>query len=196
MHASLDFRTASRTYAPAIDLEILPQREDSTQLQKTERKDPGIGDDGPEFRNRNVTDFGEWTDPRAEEHLVLDDVADTRKNGLIEQNVRNFGTRECADFLERRSRVPLVRHHVRREVVCSLRVRIFYEFHGRRPDGDLSIGKIENEARGAGPPVIARYGFAADRRRKRPPKHEVDAQRERIELKDEMFSPREDLVHG
>jgi hypothetical protein len=196
VHAPFDLRPASRTFPFAIDLEVLPQREDSAQFQKTEREDAGVGDDGPELGKRDIADFREWADPRAEQHLVFDDVTNARENGLIEQNIRDFGTRKCAHFLERGTRVPLVGHHVRGEVVCPLCVRIFYESHGRCPNGHLSIGKIENKARRACAPVVARHGFTLDGCGKRAPKHEVNAKRERVELKDEMFAPGENLVHG
>jgi hypothetical protein len=48
------------------------------------------------------------TRARAKQHFVLDDVADARKDRMIEQDVCDLLVRVFAYFLQRRGRRPLI----------------------------------------------------------------------------------------
>jgi hypothetical protein len=113
VHTALDFAAAPRADAPPVHLEILAQRENTTQLEKSERKRSCIGNDRPQLAVRYVTHFGERTDPRSEQHFVFDDIADAREDGLIEQDVGDFDPGKCSDLCERSPPIPLIGHDVR-----------------------------------------------------------------------------------
>jgi hypothetical protein len=96
------------TLASAVDLEIPSQREDPTQLEKPERKDSRVLDDGPQRPERERANFRSWIRTRPEQHLILNDVADAGENLLVEKHIRNLRVRELPDSFERRLWIPRV----------------------------------------------------------------------------------------
>jgi hypothetical protein len=192
--APIDFSSASRTCASPIHLEILPQRENLPQFEKAKRERASISDDAPKFPGGYVLHLDKGTRAGAEQYLVLDDVADAGKNRLVQKNIRNFSARERADLAQRRPRIPLRGHDVRSEIVARPCVTLLDELHGGGPYGDLTVVEGEDQARRARATIVARDRRPVDSRRKCAPQHEMHAQGECVELKDEVFAPREDIV--
>ena len=57
------------------------------------------------------------------------------------------------------------------------------------PDRYVSVREVEHETRRAAPPVVTGDRTALYHGGKRSPQHEVDAQRKRLHLENEVFSP-------
>lgn len=194
MHASVDLSSAIRTRAAAVDFQILPQREDSSKLQKAHRKYAGVSDNRAQLPIRNSSGALKRARPGAEEHFVLDDVAHAGEDRLIQQDIGDFLTRKGTDLPKGRLGIPLARHDVGGEVVVAPRVRVFDKFQRGAPDGDFAVGEVQHQPGRAAPAIVTCDGHAFHRGGKRPPQHEVDAQRERVKLKNEMLAPGEDVL--
>lgn len=159
------------------------------------REHLSVGDDRAEFLRRYLLHWEERAGARAEQHLILDDVADAGEDRLVEQHVGDLAMRECPELFQRRSRVPSLRHDVGGEVVLGPYVSALYPFHRRRPDRDFTVRHVHHQPSRPGAPVIAGDGFSFYRRRERAPQHEVDAHGKRVEVENEMLPPGEDVLH-
>jgi hypothetical protein len=194
MHAALDFASASRADTSPVHLEVLAKLEDAPQFQESKREGAGVRHDRSQLLRGYAAHFSERAHARPEQHFVLDDVSDAGEDGLIEQYVRNLGVWECSHLRQRRAAVPFIRHDIGGKVIRIPRMRILHVLHGGCPDRNLTVWKVHHQTRRAAAPVIASHRCAFDRRGERAPEHEMHAQRERVELKDEMFPPREDVL--
>jgi hypothetical protein len=196
VHQPVDFPAARGARAPSIHFEILTQRKHSSQLEETKREHPRIGHNLPEPAHRQILHACKGTRSCAVKDLVFDDVADAGEDRLVEKNVRDLSPRICSDLSHGGSWIPLSRHDIGGEVVAVPGIGVFHEFHGGGPYGHLAVGKFKHQAWWARAAVVARHRYAFKRRRERAPQHEMHAQRERVELENEMLPPRKDRIHG
>src|ERR1051325_514029 len=98
MHASVDLSSAVRTRAAPVDFQILPQREDSSELQKAHRKYAGVSDNRAQLPIRNSSGVLKRARPGAEEHFVFDDVSHAGEDRLVQQDIGDFLARKGTDL--------------------------------------------------------------------------------------------------
>jgi len=112
---------------------------------------------------------------------------------LIQEHVGNLRAAAGADLSRSGFWIPLIRQNIHTKIVFISRVSALDDLQRGAPDRHLAVWKLENQPRWTAPPVVTGHRDAFDRCREGSPQHEVDAQREGVELKNKMFAPSEDF---
>jgi hypothetical protein len=150
-----DFISTSWARALPVYIEIFSQREHLPELEKPMGEQLCVGDDRTELSRRDLLHPEEGAGSRPEEDLILDDVPDAGENRLVEEDVRDLGVRECADFFQRGPRIPSIRHDVGGEVVLGLCVIALYPFDRCRPHSDFTVRQVHHQSRRARAAIVS-----------------------------------------
>ncbi len=158
---------------------VLAQDELPLPVQEIEAVLPRLFDDLAQLARWQRADRGFRMHARAEQHLVLDDVAHAGKDVLVQQRVADQGVRVFLQFPARQSGIPRGIHHVAAPVVGVLQ-RAFDVLHRRGIDVELAVVELQRYPRRGRLALID--AVAAEHQH-------VHAQAEASELDQEMLAP-------
>ena len=109
-----DFALARRARATSIDFQVLAQSELPPQLEEAEGECARLVGNSSQLGGRESVDFRERAGPRAEQHLVLDDVADAREDALVQQDIGDFLSSVRSHLTKGAAAVPTLREEIGR----------------------------------------------------------------------------------
>jgi hypothetical protein len=113
---------AARTPGPFVHLPVPLQHVATLPFEEIEAVVPRLRHQLQQFGVRQGADAAEGMHEDAEQHFVLDDVADAGKDRLVQQRVAGEFRGPGAELRLRRMRIPAGRQDVRRPIVGGIEI--------------------------------------------------------------------------